>query len=110
MSEVVTLAERHRRKMERMRAAIAEIDALLTDYARRNGGRFIRFGSTATGHIMAHSDVDIIADFPGEQAAAAAGFAEDLCHARGLKPDSWPGNYVSDKLMSRALAEGIILT
>ena len=110
MSEVVTLAERHRRKMERMRAAIAEIDALLTDYARQNGGRFIRFGSTATGRIMAHSDVDIIADFAEDLAGPAATYAEELCAERGLKPDPRPVYFVSKKLMARALAEGVVLS
>lgn len=110
MSAVVTLAERHRRKMDGMRRSIAELDVLLSDYARRNGGRFIRYGSTATGRMMAHSDVDIIADFPEQLAGPAATFAEQLCADHGLKPDLRPVLYVSDKLLARALAEGVVLS
>ena len=109
MSDVVTLAERHRRKMEHMRLAIAEIDALLTDYARRNGGRFIRYGSTAKGRAMAHSDVDIIADFPGDAGSEAASYAEELCFERDLKPDVRPSAYISNRFISNVATDGIIL-
>ena len=109
MSQVVTLAERHRRKMEHLRAAIAEIDVLLTDYARQNGGRFIRYGSTATGRAMAHSDVDIIADFPERMAFEAGNYAEDLCFARNLKPDIRPSCYVSERFIAQVAADGIVL-
>ena len=44
---IVTLKERHRRKMERMAKAIVAIDAALTTYAREHGGRFIRYGASA---------------------------------------------------------------
>ena len=109
MSDVVTLAERHRRKMEHMRVAIAEIDALLTDYARRNGGRFIRYGSTAKGRATAHSDVDIIADFPREAGFEAASYAEDLCFARDLKPDVRPSCWSSERFLARVAKDGVIL-
>ena len=109
MFEVVTLAERHRRKMERMRHAIAEVDALLIDYARQHGGRFIRYGSTAKDRTMAHSDVDIIADFPDSASLEASNHAEKLCFERNLKPDVRPACWTSDKLMARALSEGIVL-
>ena len=41
---VITLKERHARKMARMTEALVEIDAALLAYARRHGGRFIRYG------------------------------------------------------------------
>lgn len=84
MSGVVPLAERHRRKLASMRRAIREIDALLTDYARQHGGRFIGFGSTATGRMKSNNDVDIIADFAGELAGPTASYAEEIYAERSL--------------------------
>lgn len=106
---IVTLKERHRRKMERMAAAIVAIDAALTAYAREHGGRFIRFGSTAEGRMRDHSDVDIIADFPGEASLMAAGFAEDLCHAEGMRPDAHAGAYLSPAFKAESERRGIVV-
>ncbi len=106
---IVTLKERHRRKMERMAQAVAAIDAALTVYARQHGGRFIRFGSTAEARMRDHSDVDIIADFPGEASLAAAGFAEHLCHTNGMTPDAHAGAYLSPAFKAESLQRGIVI-
>ncbi len=81
---VITLKERQARKMARMTRALVEIDASLLAYARQHGGRFIRYGSTATGRMRQHSDVDIIADFAGELAGSAGSYAEEICAERSL--------------------------
>lgn len=107
--DVVTLKERHRRKMERMAQAIVEIDAALTAYARRHGGRFVRFGSTAEGRMRDHSDVDIIADFPGESSLAAAEFAQETCHDDGMKGDAHAGAYLSAGFKTEAERRGRVL-
>ena len=107
---IVTLKERHRRKMERMERALAEIDAALGAYAREHGGRFIRYGSTAKGHMRAHSDVDIIADFADEEAGRATTHAEEICSVHGMPADARSIAYASPKLLDRALAEGVILS
>src|SRR5260370_39739227 len=109
MSDVIKLAEAHRRKMEHMRAAVAEIDPLLIAYARQNGGRFIRYGSTAKGRAMAHSDVDIIADFPGEASLEALNYAEKLCSERNLKPDVRPSCWTSNRFTPPLADDGGIL-
>lgn len=109
MSEVVTLAERQRRKMDRIQASIVEIDASLTDYARRNAGRFIRFGSTARGGGGADDDVDIIAHFADDGSLKAASFAEEQCLAHGLVPDVRPSLGTSSSFLKRVAADGIIL-
>ena len=106
---IVTLKERHRRKMERMAQAILAVDAALLAYAREHGGRFIRFGSTAEGRMRQHSDVDIIADFPGEISLAAAGFAEDVCFANGMTPDIHAGAYLSPGFKAEAERRGLII-
>ena len=107
---IVTLKERHRRKMERMERALVAIDAALLAYAREHGGRFIRFGSTAEGRMQDHSDVDIIADFPGESSLAAADFAEGVCFANGMKPDTHAGLYISDRFRAEAERRGLVIS
>ena len=109
MSGIVTLAERHRRKMEHMRVSIEEVDGLLRTYARQHGGRFIRYGSTAKGRAMAHSDVDIIADFDGSESFAAARYAERVCSERNLKPDVRPSAFVSERFTAQVSEGGVLL-
>ena len=110
MEGVVTLAERYRLKLEAMRSALPRLDAALAAYARQHGGRFIRYGSSATGRWRLGSDIDLIADF-SEHAAGivACRVADDVCFGLGLEPDSRPADWVSNKLLSRALAEGVVL-
>jgi hypothetical protein len=107
--EIVTLKERHRRKMERMAQALVDIDAALTAYAREHGGRFIRYGSTATGRMRSHSDVDIIADFPGEASLKAADAAEEICFHHGMTPDAHAGAYVSSGFKAESERRGLVL-
>ena len=102
---IVTLKERHRRRRAR---ALVAIDAALVAYARQNGGRFIRFSSTAEGRMRQHSDVDIIADFPSESSLAAAGFAEDACFANGMTPDAHAGAYLSPGFKAEAERRGLV--
>ena len=106
---IVTLKERHRREMERMAEAVMAIDGALAAYARRHGGRFIRFGSTAEGRMRRHSDVDIIADFPGEASLAAADFAEHTCFAHGMTPDAHAGAYLSPAFKAEAERRGLVI-
>ena len=107
---VITLKERHARKMARMPEALVEIDAALLAYARRHGGRFIRYGSTATGHMRQHSDIDIIADFADELAGEAASYAEDVCFEKQMVPDVREVRYASPRLLTVALEEGTVLS
>ncbi len=111
MSTVVTLAERHRRRLAAMTAALEPLDTDLAAYARRHGGRFIRYGSTATGCLRISSDVDLIADFPDQRATIeACRVADELCASHGLTPDSRPASWAAETLLARALAEGMVLS
>ena len=108
---VITLKERHARQMARMSRALVAIDALLVAYARQHGGgRFIRYGSTATGQMRRHSDVDIIADFDDALAGPAASYAEDICFENEMQPDVRAVTHASPQLLARALAQGILLS
>lgn len=108
---VVTLAERERRRLATAATAIAALDVALSAYARREGGRFIRYGSSATGRMRVGSDVDVIADFGDDRAAqAACRFADDTCLALGLSPDVRPLDWISPAVLARAQAEGIVLS
>lgn len=93
-----------------MERAIVEIDAALTTYARDHGGRFIRYGSTATGRMRQHSDVDLLADFGNLEASMrAADYAETACSDRGMTPDVRPMSSQRSAFVERAFAEGIVL-
>ena len=98
---ILTLKERHALKMERVARAI---DAALTAYARRHGGRFVRFGSTAEGRTR-----DIIADLAGESSLVAADFAERLCRDNGMSPDTHAGAYLSPAFKAAAERRGRVL-
>lgn len=106
---IKTLAERARDARERLAVALAGLDRDLADYATREGGRFIRYGSTATGRATPRSDVDIIADFPDTRIGEACRFADGACLDRGLLPDVRPVGWCSARLIERALAEGVAL-
>lgn len=111
MDGILTLAERRRRRLDAMRAALPVIDAGLTAYAREHRGRFIRFGSSATGKLRLSSDIDIIADFSTHRASIeASSFAEALCFTQDLMPDTRPADWVSEPVLLRAFAEGVVLS
>ena len=106
MDGIVTLAERQRRKLDAMQASVVSLDAAPSAYARRDGGRFIRFGSSAKGQLRVSSDIDLIADFPTHRLnIEACDVADDLCVQRDLVPDSRPVDWCSARLLDRDLAE-----
>lgn len=93
-----------------MTKALAAVDGLLSAYAREHGGRFIRFGSTATGAMRPSSDVDLVADFSDDRASIAACLvAETACFDHALTPDVRPACWTSDRVLARARSEGILL-
>jgi predicted nucleotidyltransferase len=109
MGPYLTLRERHDRKLAGYRDAVAALKPVLAAYAREHGGRFILFGSAARGTPHDQSDVDIIADFPDRGAVPACSFADERCWALSLTPDVRPIDWTSDKVVARALEEGIVL-
>jgi len=109
MSPYVTLRERHERKLAAYHDAVEALKPMLAAYGREHRGCFVLFGSAARGTPHDQSDVDMIADFPDGAVSAACGFAEERCWALGLKPDVRPRDWTSDKVVARALEEGVVL-
>ena len=109
MGLYLTLRERHDRKLAVYRDGVAALQSLLVAYAREHGGRFILFGSAARGTPHDQSDVDLIADFPDGGSVPACRFADERCFALGLKPDVRPIEWTAEKVVARALEEGIVL-
>lgn len=87
MTVVVTVAERRERAAARRRAAIGAVVAELRDYAAREGGRYLLFGSAAKGMVNEHSDLDVIIDFPATRRQDAFMFVEDACFRHGVPCD-----------------------
>src|ERR1700712_2834198 len=63
MQRIITLAERKATEAARRGAAVETLVPLLAGYARAHGGRFLLFGSAASGQMKFHSDVDLLLDF-----------------------------------------------
>ena len=109
---VVMLAERRRRKLERVQAALPVLDRALADYGRRHNGCFIRFGSSATGTLRITSDIDIVAIFEQGESEACR-IAEHLCLDLDLdldlRPDCRPASWLTPAFVERAWHGGIVL-
>jgi predicted nucleotidyltransferase len=87
---IVTLTERKTTEAARRTAAVEALVPVLTEYARKHGGRFLLFGSAARGQMKFTSDVDLLMDFPPETLDEAWKFAEQACWDRELEPDLLP--------------------
>ena len=105
-----TLAERKLARQRETDEAVRSLEQALTAFARDKGGRYILFGSAATGRMAEHSDIDLIVDFPDEFRSEALAFAEDENWKRGLLPDVRPRDYCSDALIADAVETGKILS
>jgi predicted nucleotidyltransferase len=62
---VVTVSERKARRAALKRSAVARVMDELKTYAAAHGGRFLVFGSVATGKVKFDSDFDVVVDFSG---------------------------------------------
>lgn len=109
MGAIVTLRERHERKLAAYRASVEVLILQLGEYARAHGGRFILFGSAARGTPHDESDVDLLVDFAENESLAACRFAEELCWSLELKPDVLDIAWASERVTQRARQEGVVL-
>lgn len=109
MAKIVTLKERKARALAARRAAHDRLLPRLADEAARYGGRYILFGSAARGELRANSDVDLLADFPPECAAAAVRAAEHACAELGLQCDIMEQRACSAAFVARVLPVSRVL-
>ena len=96
-------------RVQAIRDGVRDLMPALTTYARQHDGRFVLFGSTASGDVRYDSDVDILVDFPLEAELDAWLFAEAQCFARGLRPDIHVKAWRTDRFVARVEHEGRIL-
>lgn len=87
MTDVVTVSERNARETGRLRKAASDIMAELSTYAAAHHGRYLVFGSVATGAIRPDSDFDVIVDFPEQAERAAIDEVEASCAKFGMRAD-----------------------
>jgi hypothetical protein len=59
-------ARKEKARVDEIHAAFTILRRELADYARRHGGRFIVYGSAASGRFHFESDIDILVDFDDE--------------------------------------------
>ena len=88
--EYLTLTQRKQTRTEAIRSGISTVRAVLSDYGRAHGGRFLLYGSAVRGDLHYDSDVDLLVDFPETTLADAWRFAENACWDRDLTPDIMP--------------------
>ena len=103
MATIDTLADRKQRAVDGMSRAVDQLCVDLKAYAGAHGGRFILFGSAASGHFRHDSDVDLIVDFPIDEESSAWRFAEDACWKRKLTPDVRPLRFCEDKFIKHVM-------
>ncbi|WP_349940386.1 nucleotidyltransferase domain-containing protein [Fulvimarina sp. MAC8] len=98
---LVTVTERKEREASRRRASAERILTALAEYGRCHNGRYIVFGSAASGEMTYHSDFDVIVDFPPEVESNAILFVEDLCYSEKLPVDAFHLSELSEAFMAR---------
>lgn len=105
---IVTLEERKAREARRRRAAAEAVMAALASHARASGGgRFIVFGSAASGAMRHDSDFDVIVDFPPEGEAAAWAAVEEACRAHALAADIKAASTTAPAFLEKVLRKPV---
>jgi predicted nucleotidyltransferase len=106
---VTTLSERKAREAGCRAEAASQVAALLRAYATAHGGRFVLFGSFATGRMRHDSDLDVLVDFGQAESAAAWRFVEEICRQAGIEADIHDAATSKAPFVARARADGLVL-
>lgn len=109
MTEVQTLADRKKARVEEIRAGFARLREELANFGLRHHGKFWVYGSAATSKFHPASDIDIIVDFDDAQINRALDFVEATCARLGLKPDVQPKSWCSDAFIERIYPKALLL-
>jgi predicted nucleotidyltransferase len=107
---VTTLTERKAAEAARRRRAADDVVGELRGYARKHGGRFVVFGSYATGTMRFDSDLDVLIDFPPELSGAAWRFAEGVSAGLELPLDIHDARATKAAFIERVLSKGLVLS
>lgn len=105
----ITLRERRATETARLRSASDAVLSALRDYAHRNGGRFLVFGSAAQGSLRPGSDIDLIADFDDRGIVRAVDAAEELAAEHGIRVDIQPLATARPQFLEAVLPGAIVL-
>ena len=106
---VATLQSRKIAEASRRKNAAAGVMDRLRAYAITEGGRFIVFGSSASGGMRYDSDIDVLVDFPPEKSAAAIVYVEDICAEHAIPADILDVATTKEAFVQRARANGLCL-
>jgi predicted nucleotidyltransferase len=106
---IVTVAERKAKEVDALRTGSKGAIAELRAYAKQHGGRFLLFGSMATGRCNYDSDIDLIIDFKPPNDRTAYLEAEKICRRHGLTPDLHYLAQMSGKLLGRAEQDWVVI-
>lgn len=109
MTIVQTLAERKSARVEEIRASLARLLPELAEYGRANGGRFLLYGSAATGRLHYDSDVDLLVDFRDGDIAAAIDFVEMTCRRLHLRADVQPKSWCKPAFLGKISSNSVVL-
>lgn len=101
---VVTVAERKAAKVAALKAGLAELRAELSARARELGGAYLLYGSAARGELRHDSDIDLLLDFPDDDADRRAwDAAEAACSRLKLPHDIRPVRWCSERFLQHVL-------
>jgi predicted nucleotidyltransferase len=109
MASWMTLAERKRVRVDQIRAGVARLREELTEYGRLHGGKFLLYGSAASGLIRYDSDVDIIVDFADIDVAAAVDFVEAACARLQLEADVQPKSWCKEAFLRKIEENALVI-
>jgi predicted nucleotidyltransferase len=109
MTEIQTLADRKKARVEEIRAGFARLREELVNFGLSHRGKFWVYGSAATGKFHPDSDIDIIAEFDDAQANLALNFVEEACTRLGLKCDVQPKSWCTDAFFEKIYPRALLL-
>ncbi|MDP4024759.1 nucleotidyltransferase domain-containing protein [Methylobacterium sp. NEAU 140] len=106
---ITTVDQRKAAERDRRVRAAEAIVARLSAYARREGGRFVVFGSFVGARMRHDSDLDVLIDADGDGRRAAWAFLEDLGIEHGLDLDLFDRATTKPAFVARVEATGLHL-
>jgi len=109
MARVLTLKDRKQARAEEIRADFERLREALADYGRAHDGRFLIYGSAATGRFHYESDIDILVDFGKGGLADALRFVEETCARLRLKADVQPLAWCTPEFIERVSRATLVL-